>query len=141
MSDAAHPAPYRARISFWALMFGCCAAPIFWLGQVMLAYWITAAACYGSDRPTVTHAPGLLTGMLIALDVIAIAAALAGAFVAWRGWRITKDEAGGGRAQALHTGEGRTRFLALWGLFSSLCFAIAIVFNVIASLTVPLCTL
>jgi hypothetical protein len=39
----------------------------------------------------------------------------------------------------LHTGEGRDRFLAMWGLLSSLWFFFAILFSTIASLTVTPC--
>ena len=48
-------------------------------------------------------------------------------------------EEGPDAADALQIGEGRARFLALWGIFSSLCFLIAILFNIIASVTVPIC--
>jgi hypothetical protein len=39
----------------------------------------------------------------------------------------------------LAAAEGRAHFLAIWGLFSSLWFFGAILFNTIASFTVPPC--
>src|SRR5665213_1954124 len=51
-ASATHPAPHRHRVSFIALMFGMIAAPIFWLGQLMLGYGVSAVVCYGSDHPT-----------------------------------------------------------------------------------------
>jgi hypothetical protein len=140
MSDIAHPAPYRDRVSFWTLMFGCCAAPIFWLGQLMLGYWVSAQICYGSDHPTVTSAPETLHSALIAFDAVAIVAALVGGTVSLHSWRITQEEKSGGAHHALHTGEGRARFMALWGIMSSLWFLCAIIFNTIGSTVVPLCT-
>jgi hypothetical protein len=143
MSDAmapSHPGPDRRKVGFWALMFGCCAAPIFWIGQMTLGYWMSAEVCYGGDHPTVTNAPGMLHLALLTFDAIAILAALAGGVVSWLSWRATRQEKKGGANQALHTGEGRARFMALWGIMSSLWFLGAIAFNTIASLMVPLCT-
>lgn len=140
MSEVAHPAPHRAGTGFWALMFGCCTAPIFWLGQLGLGYWVSAQICYGSDHPTVTAAPGLLRIALIAFDVTAVIAALAGAFVSFVNWRATRDENGDAAHPTAHIAQGRSRFMALWGTMSSLWFLGAILFNTIASLVAPLCT-
>ena len=134
-----HPAPHRDKVSFWALMFGCCAAPIFWLGQLTLGYWISAQVCYGSDHPTVTDAPGTLYSALIVFDAVAIVFAILGGIVSWMSWNATQDEKKGGAHEALHTGEGRARFMALWGIMSSLWFLGAIVFGTIGSMVVPLC--
>jgi hypothetical protein len=134
-----HPAPHREKVSFWALMFGCCAAPIFWLGQLTLGYWISAQVCYGSDHPTVTDAPGTLYSALIVFDAVAIVFAILGGIVSWMSWNATQDEKKVGAHEALHTGEGRARFMALWGIMSSLWFLGAIVFGTIGSMVVPLC--
>jgi hypothetical protein len=134
-----HPAPHRDKVSFWALMFGCCAAPIFWLGQLTLGYWISAQVCYGSDHPTVTDAPGTLYSALIVFDAVAIVFAILGGIVSWMSWNATQGEKKGGAHEALHTGEGRARFMALWGIMSSLWFLGAIVFGTIGSMVVPLC--
>ena len=61
------------------------------------------------------HAPALAGGLLTGLDCLR---------------RNSRPRA---------IGEGRARFMALWGIFSSLCFFCAILFNIIASVTVPLC--
>jgi hypothetical protein len=135
-----HPAPHRDKVSFWALMFGCCAAPVFWAGQLMLGYWISAQACYASDHPTVAQMPGTLHTALVVFDAVAIVAAIAGGLVSFASWRATQEEREGGAHRALHVGEGRARFMALWGIMSSLWFLGAIVFNTIGSLMVPLCT-
>jgi hypothetical protein len=41
----------------------------------------------------------------------------------------------------MQIGEGRAHFMALWGVFSSLCFLCAILFNVIAAIMVPPCVM
>jgi len=134
MSDVLHMPPIRAPRRFWMGMFGACAAPIFWLGQLMLGYWVTSVACYGSDHPTVSHQTSALRGMLMAFDVIAIIACAAGAILSYLVLRSTNES-----AQTGNQVSGRVRFLGIWGLLSSLWFFGAILFNSIASLGVPLC--
>ena len=141
MSDvsADHPSPHRSRVSFTMLLIGTTAAPIFWLGQLMLGYSVSDLACYGSDHPTVVQSPQLLHIALIAFDAIAVVAALAGLAVSTMNWRATREEKAGGHVHALEVGEGRARFLSLWGLLSSSCFLMAVLFTAYASLTMPLC--
>ncbi|HSZ11609.1 MAG TPA: hypothetical protein VK759_05515 [Rhizomicrobium sp.] len=126
MSDALHMPPLRSPGRFWALMFGACAAPIFWLGQLMLGYGVSAFVCYGSDHPTTVASGTALRMALYAFDAVAIFAALAGGVVAFICWRTTREHA-------------RAHFMALWGVMSSLWFLGAIIFNTIGSATVPLC--
>lgn len=136
---SSHPAPHRDRTGLGLLIFGAAAAPLFWLGQVMLGYGVTAWACYPGDHPQAVATPGSLFAAMIAFDAVALAACAAGGGVSWWAWRQTRREVEGGESFALHTGEGRTRFLALWGLMSSLWFFLAVLFNAIASVTVPPC--
>jgi len=109
------------------LLFGCCAAPLAWLGQVMLGYGVTAAICYPGDHPIGQGSRGPLSAALIGFDLFALAVCAAGAFVSWRGWGRVRPS------------DGRNRFLALWGAMSSLWFFVAVLFNVIASVMVPPC--
>jgi hypothetical protein len=139
MTDASHPSPHRERVSFAVLMFGMTAAPLFWLGQLMLGYVVSALACYGSDHPTAIASGAALRTAFYAFDAIAIIAALAGGIVSWSCWHAVKEEKEGGQHHAIDAGEGRTRFFALWGLFSSLCFLVGIIFATIASTEAPLC--
>jgi hypothetical protein len=112
--------------NFWTLVFGASAAPIFWLGQLILGYGVSASTCYGSDHPTTVTSGGPLLAALIIFDGIAILMALTGLFVSYVSFSASEKGS-------------RTYFLAIWGIFSSLCFLIAIVFSTIASVTVPLC--
>jgi hypothetical protein len=125
--DTVGPAPETRSPRFLWLLFGCCAAPLFWLGQMMLAYGVSANVCYPGDHPLGPSAGSSLFVPLIAFDVIALAGCAAGALVSWRIWT------------RLRLGEGRNRFLALWGVMSSLWFFAAILFNVLVSLTVTPC--
>jgi hypothetical protein len=134
-----HPSPHRHRVSFAALMFGIIAAPVFWLGQMILGYGVSAVTCYGGDHPTTIASGAALRSALIVFDAIAIIAAIAGGIVSYMSWRRVRNEKEGGPRQALEIGDGRARFMALWGIMSSLWFLGAIVFSTIASVTVPLC--
>ena len=140
MSGIVHLPPLRAPRRFYLGMFACCAAPIFWVGQLLLGYGVSATACYGSDHPTPIDWPGTLRGILATFDAVAILAAIAGGAVAlWllRNARAEVDAHGIGTEVQV---ESRVKFLAIWGLFSSLWFFAAIAFNTIASLGTPLCT-
>ncbi len=136
MSDILHMPPIHAPRRFWLGLFGASAAPLFWLGQLILAYWVTAIACYGSDHPTRSANTGALRSLLIGFDIVAIAACAAGAVAAYSVLRSAR--AGEGMPAQV---AGRTRILGVWGLLSSLWFFGAILFNTIASLGVPLCGL
>lgn len=138
---SAHPAPQRDRVSLAALLFGIAAAPLFWLGQMMLGFGVTAYVCYPGDHPLPPPAPGALPGVLIGFDVVALIACAVGGIVSYRSWLLTRSEKAGSDSHALHTGEGRTRFMALWGIIASLWFFAAILFNTIASLTVSPCVI
>ena len=134
MSDALHMPPIRAPRRFWMGLFGACAAPIFWLGQLILSYWVTAVACYGSDHPTPLTETGAIRSTLVTFDVVAVLACAAGVVLSYT---VVRSMARDGNADS-QVG-GRIRFLGIWGLLSSLCFFIGIVFNTITSLGVPLC--
>jgi hypothetical protein len=125
--DPAGAAPETRSPRFLWLLFGCSAAPLFWLGQMMLGYGVTAYVCYPGDHPL---GPSMGAGLFVPLlifDLIALGGCAAGALVSWRLW--TRRRAGG----------GRNRFLALWGVMSSLWFFAAILFNVLVSILVPPC--
>jgi hypothetical protein len=124
--DPTGPAPETREPRFLWLLFGCSAAPLFWLGQLMLGYGVTAQFCYPGDHPVRLSATGPLFAALIAFDLIALAGCAASAWISWRGWQRVRPV-------------GRNRFMALWGLMSSLWFFAAILFNVIASIMVPPC--
>jgi hypothetical protein len=125
--DPVGPAPETGSPRFLRLLFGCSAAPLCWLGQMMLGYGVTAYACYPGDHPLGPAAGSGLFVPLILFDLIALAGCATGAFVSWRIW-------------AQHpASEGRNHFLALWGIMSSLWFFGAILFNAIVSVAVTPC--
>ncbi|MEP6828782.1 MAG: hypothetical protein ABI963_00455 [Rhizomicrobium sp.] len=125
--DSIGQAPEVRQPRVLSLLLGMCAAPLAWLGHMMLGYAVTAAICYPGDHPVSLTSGGPLFAALVAFDLLALAICAAGAFVSWRGWN------------RLRAGEGSNRFLALGGLMFGLWFFTAILFNVIASVMVPPC--
>lgn len=135
--DPVGAAPEARSPSFLLLLFGTSAAPLFWSGQVILGYAVSAQTCYPGDHPLLASPAGPLSATLMLFDAMALIACLAGGIVSWLSWRRLSVA-----VPAYHAPwrrEGRDRFLAVWGLFSSLWFFFAILFNIIASLTVPPC--
>lgn len=136
LSSSATHYEVRHPVSFAALLFGACAAPIFWTGQLLLSYAVTAHACYPGDHPQAIASVQALKAAMYAFDVVAILVAVAGGITAW----LCFAKTGAARTNTEKAvSEGRARFLAIWGLFSSLWFFAAILFNTIASFAVPPC--
>jgi hypothetical protein len=135
--DPIGAAPETRSVHFLTLLFGASVAPIFWAGQLMLGYAVTAYACYPGDHPVQVREGGALFNMVLVFDIVALTACAAGGLVSWRAWRKVRQDRD--PRHTLHTGEGRDRFLAMWGLLSSLWFFFAILFSTIASLTVTPC--
>lgn len=135
--DPIGAAPETRTVHFLTLLFGVAAAPIFWAGQLILGYAVTAYACYPGDHPVRPDFGSGLFSAMIVFDLVALATSAAGGLVSWRAWRVVRRD--GGPRHTLHTGEGRDRFLAMWGLLSSLWFFFAILFNAIASVMVTPC--
>jgi hypothetical protein len=135
----AHQSPHRARIGLPMLLFGLCAAPGFWIAQIVLGYIASVRVCYPGPHPVTVSAGNPVGPFFVALDLTAILATIAGGVVSFLAWRAVGREAAGDASHALEAGEGRARFMALWGMLTSIWFLIAIVFNTIATAVVPLC--
>jgi hypothetical protein len=129
----------HAPVRFWVLLAGATAAPIFWLGQLVLGYIVSAYACYGGDHPTSVPRSSPLLAILVTFDGLAIAAAFAGLVISFAAWRTTALHEDKLQRDGLGSAENRARFLALWGLLSSIWCLTAIFFVTIGTLTVPLC--
>jgi hypothetical protein len=136
-----HPAPHRGRVGGWMLAFALLAAPAAWAIQGAVDYSISSHACYPHDRPVPHLAPGWewLYPLLLAVNIAGLAVGLAAALVAWRAWRLTRNEHHRGGPHLLEAGEGRSRFLAACGMMLGVGFMVAIVANTVALFMVPSC--
>jgi hypothetical protein len=126
-----HPAPARGRAGLPALWFGLFGAPVAWAVQTLVNLPIAAHACFPALEPHATPVVAGLRGMVFGVSLAALVVAALATAVAWRSWSRTREEhqasSGSGARHdrstaALETGEGRTRFMALAGLMTSVTF-------------------
>lgn len=134
-----HPAPHRHRVSLAALFFGLAAAPIAWNAQLLISVALSAHACYPRDVPLTLPIWSGLWWILLLIGLAGMALAIAGGLVSWRSWRLALAEAPGDAHDLLDFGEGRTRFLAMFGILASFLFALGLLFATAAVFLVPLC--
>jgi hypothetical protein len=140
-ASSGHPAPHANRVGILRLLLLLAGAPIAWAVQIAAGYGAAAYACY-PDRASLA-APVLphLHGALVTLSVVAIAVSLLCALLSYRSWRTTRHEFEGDHHHLLDAGEGRTRFMSMCALISSVMFALALVLTTSVLVLVAPCGL
>ena len=148
-TDAGHPAPARGKVALWALWFGFLGAPLGWTLQTLANTSVASHGCYPQLFPLDKPSTGGMRGILFAISIVAIAAGVAALAVSFSSWRRTNNEhqeksgtaacQHGDSAAALETGEGRTRFMALSGVLTSIVFLIVILAHTAAIFVVTPC--
>ena len=148
-TSGGHPAPERGNVALWLLWFGFLGAPIAWTVQTLANTAVASHGCYPQLFPLDRPVTGGMRGILFAISIVAIAAGVAALAVSFSTWRRTKNEhqekSGEGARRhgqgtaALETGEGRTRFMALSGVLTSLIFLIVIIAHTAAIFAVIPC--
>jgi hypothetical protein len=133
-----HPAPHRQRVHLVTLIFGAFVGPVVWGLHLIANTAIAGQVCYPGPAPRLTDLPSLRL-LLGASGGIAIVLALIGTYVSYRSWRTTREEREGSHHHLIEVGEGRTRFLAFAGMFTSLVFALVIFCDTFGVLMVPAC--
>jgi hypothetical protein len=133
-----HPAPHRHRVHLAFLIFGAFIGPVAWGVHLLTNSAIAGQVCYPGPVPRLDSLPSLRL-LLASSGAIAIVLALIGTYVSYRSWRTTREEREGSHHHLMEVGEGRTRFLAFAGLFTSLVFALVIFCDTIGVLLVPAC--
>ncbi|GLI94504.1 hypothetical protein [Methylocystis echinoides] len=136
-----HPAPHRGKVSDALLFSALLAAPLAWAAQLLLNYALAANACFPREAPKGAPGPGWewLEPGLLTINLTALAVAFAATLVAAAMWRRTSEEAHGGHDRLIDVGHGRTRFFAIWGVWSGVWFIIQILFGTIAAIGAPGC--
>jgi hypothetical protein len=133
----ARQGPPPRQVGKTPLLLALLAAPVAWSLHLLLNYGFTSHYCF----PGLTlHGPaglGWLWPVTIAIDLIAIAICVLAALLSYRNWReaprVLPVDA------EVETGEGRSRFLALWGMMTSALLAAAIIFDFVGLWVLPLC--
>lgn len=139
ISGSAHPAPQRNKINQGFLWLSVLAAPLAWVAHLLVNYAIADHACSALAGGTGSaFAGGQLTTMLL-IDLAAILFSVAAGYIAVEHWRNSQSERGGGMQHLVHSGEGRTRFLAMCGILTSALFATAVLIDAIGTILGPPC--
>jgi hypothetical protein len=134
-----HPSPQRGKVSLGALWFGIWGAPLAWISLELLSYILTTAICNTDSHIALRAHADKVSHYLVPISLIACLIALLAAVTAVHNWRKTRHEKSGSAHQLLEVGEGRTRFLAMFGLLTSSGFIIALFFSSAMLFLIPLC--
>jgi hypothetical protein len=124
----------------WLLFAALLTPPIAWFLQLCVDYGLTSQACFPRENLLPTGlgiSPAVLPGSL-ALNLGALVVAGLALFASLGILLRTRHEVPSGHG-LIEGAEGRTRFLAVWGFWIGVWFAIGILFNTIAILELPSC--
>jgi hypothetical protein len=146
--DDGHPAPARGHVPLSALWFGLAGAPAAWSVQTLVNLSLASHSCFPRLTPLASPATSGLRGIAFVVGLVALVVCVAATAVAWRTWWRTREEhqQGTGRGREhepssalLETGEGRTRFMALAGVLTSVTFLVVSAINTAAIFIVTPC--
>ncbi|MDH7974201.1 hypothetical protein QH494_18585 [Sphingomonas sp. AR_OL41] len=125
-----HPSPAKGGLPQWRVITGVTLAPVAFSLQVIASYVVAAERCGAGSNPDI---------WLVAINLVALAAVVAGLAVAVVNFRATRSEKPGGHQAVQEIGEGRTRFLAYCGLCASAIFGLAVMVQFTSILTLSTC--
>jgi hypothetical protein len=134
-----HLAPGRHTIKLWLLLFGLAAAPFAWSLAELVLYGIASYTCRmktSGEEQTLTFGGSWWLWVVFA---VTLAIAIAGCTVAIANWRKTRSELSGSGRHQQQPEKGRSRFLAMCGLLTSIGFLIGFVFLLNTLVMAPLC--
>ena len=132
--DTAHPAPHRDRVPAWQVGVGLFAAPAAWSVQSLLDVGLSGYACYPKDEPLATPIWSGLGIALASANMVALVVCVFAGVVAWMAYRRSGAERPGSAHHLLESGDGRTRFLALAGVLTSVLFVVAVCFETVEAI-------
>ena len=137
-----HPAPASGQVAPVWLFAGLAGAPAAWVMQMLVDYGLASNACTLTQGRHGQQASAGFAGetwVLMAVNLAFFAVAVGAGLLSRSHWNTTRGETAGGVHAQLSIGEGRTRFVALAGMMTAFTFALAILFDTVEPLIVPLC--
>jgi hypothetical protein len=147
-SQSGHPAPARGAVSLAALWFGLLGGPLGWSIQTLVNLPVASHGCFPRLEPLDHPGNGNVSGIAFVVSIFAALICLAALGVAVRTWARTRGEqqpaSGSGQRHEpgtalTETGEGRTRFMALCGVLTSLTFLVLIAVHMASIFIVSPC--
>lgn len=142
LGPSEHPSPHRDKVRTVTLLLALAAGPTAWIVQLVVDFGLSSDVCrqYGVPRAAASiHNWTLEHLILVGVNLVCLAVAMAGGFTALAAWKRTRAEKPGGVAALVEIGEGRTRFLAACGMMTAAAFAVAILFDTAWPFFVPSC--
>ncbi|MEO7057116.1 MAG: hypothetical protein ABI281_14740 [Caldimonas sp.] len=134
-----HPSPHRRRVAGWAVWFGLLGAPVAWGLQELVNVSLAGHACYPHDTPLNAPLWAHLAAVTVWVGAAAVLLCIAAGGVSFATWQRSRNEKPGDAHQLLGSGDGRTRFMAMAGIMTSLLFLVATSLAILNVSTVPAC--
>jgi hypothetical protein len=139
-STISHPAPDRGRVSRRVLWYGLLGAALAFSLDELASYIVAANRC---ALHTASGLPNMVRGTqpsYLGLAALTFAIALGGVWAARVSWNRTRGEHPGGPTEHVaEHGEGRTRFMAMMAMITSIGMVIGLVFLLLQLVSAPLC--
>ncbi|MBN9505810.1 MAG: hypothetical protein J0I69_07255 [Altererythrobacter sp.] len=135
--EQSHPASLRRRVGKRAALFAVYGAPLAWFVQFCAAFAFNTSPCFDAGERLFSR-PGLHPWAAI-ISVLCLAVALAALWLGLVHLRRTREEEPGGERGLIETGQGRTRFLAIWAIAFAGVFTVLIAINILLLLGVSPC--
>lgn len=139
-SAISHPAPERGRVNRRLLWYGLLGAALAFSFDELASYIVAANQCM---LRTASGLPTMVRGTqpsYLGLALLTFAIALGGVWAAYVSWSRTRGEHPGGTTEHVaEHGEGRTRFMAMAALLTSIGMVIGLLFMLLQLLSAPLC--
>ena len=123
------------------MLFAVLGAATAWSLQLLVDYALSAHHCYPTAAPIMSaDVPGgWVYPLVVAFNIVAMMVAVLSTLSARSIWNRTKEEHDSSAHHLLTAGEGRTRFLAMFGQLAGIGFLAAILFDTPAIYLVPRC--
>ena len=143
MNDAQHlshhPAPKRGAVRPHESFFALFAGPIAWFVQLNAGFALASQPCFVNGARALTLPHDWTRPAMLGLVVATCALALVACALSWRAYKRTEDESPGDHRHLLEVGTGRTRFLAIWGVYLSAGAALVTILTALAFMVLPRC--
>ncbi len=137
-----HPSPHRHHVSVPWLLAGLVMPASAWALEMLIAYGIASNACTLTQghhgQREMAGFSGEVTIMIV-VQLVFLGIAIGSGVMSWRNWCSVRAEKTDSEHSHLTLGEGRTQFVALAGMLTAGIFGIAITFNLLEPLLIPLC--
>lgn len=133
------PAAHSGLVNTGSLSFALFGAPVAWSVSALISVSLAGHACYPTIMPLAVPVWSGLWPTLLSISLIATAITTLASLVALRDWRKADREQPSSNQDPLEVSQGRNRFLAAWGLLTSVAFLITMVFSTVMLFLVPVC--